>query len=105
MKLQPSPFKKMKRGTKTIEIRLYDEKRRKIKIGDEIKFSLATDPTQTIKAVVVSLKKFPTFKEMFKAYPTEKYGSENQNEWNLMYKYYSLEEEVKYGVLAIQVKF
>ena len=31
MNLNPSPFKKIRNGTKTIKMRLYDEKRRKIK--------------------------------------------------------------------------
>ena len=35
MKLKESPFERIKNGTKTIEFRLYDEKRSKIKIGDE----------------------------------------------------------------------
>ena len=38
MKLKEDPFERMKNGTKTIEFRLYDEKRRKIKVGDEIEF-------------------------------------------------------------------
>lgn len=104
MKLQPSPFEKIKNGTKTIEIRLNDEKRQLLKVGDEIEFSLMTDPAQTIKTEIVGLEKFPTFKEMFAAYPAEEYGGENQDEWDLMYKYYSPEDEAKYGVLAIRVK-
>ena len=34
MKLHESPFKKIKSGKKTVELRLYDDKRRKINIGD-----------------------------------------------------------------------
>ncbi|MBU1091861.1 hypothetical protein KKA27_03305 [Patescibacteria group bacterium] len=32
----PDPFERIKRGEKKIEIRLFDEKRQKIKIGDII---------------------------------------------------------------------
>ena len=39
MKLQEDPFERIKNGTKTVEFRLYDEKRRTIQIGDEIEFS------------------------------------------------------------------
>ena len=39
MKLQESPFERIKSGTKTVEFRLYDEKRSKINIGDQIEFS------------------------------------------------------------------
>lgn len=38
MKLNAETFEKMKTGIKTVEIRLLDEKRRKPKAGDEIKF-------------------------------------------------------------------
>lgn len=34
MKLLKEPFDNIKNGTKTIEFRLYDEKRKQIKIGD-----------------------------------------------------------------------
>ena len=39
MSLNPAPFEKIKNGEKSIEIRLYDEKRRGVKIGDIIIFS------------------------------------------------------------------
>ena len=39
MKLQNDPFTKIKNKTKTIEMRLNDEKRRKIKIHDLIEFT------------------------------------------------------------------
>ena len=38
MKLQPKYFDYILNGTKRIEIRLNDEKRKKIKLGDKIKF-------------------------------------------------------------------
>ena len=43
MRLKESPFERIKNGTKTIEFRLYDEKRSKIKIGDQIEFSKLPD--------------------------------------------------------------
>ena len=39
MQLKPEPFAMIKDGTKTIELRLYDEKRRNIKVGDRIVFT------------------------------------------------------------------
>ena len=41
MNLQEAPFRMIKNKTKTIELRLYDEKRRKIKPGDTIEFNLS----------------------------------------------------------------
>lgn len=39
MRLNTQPFKKIKEGEKTIELRLYDEKRRGISAGDIIVFT------------------------------------------------------------------
>lgn len=41
MKLNDNPFAAIEKGEKTIELRLYDEKRKKINVGDEIEFSCA----------------------------------------------------------------
>ena len=38
MRLQPAPFGLIRDGKKSIELRLYDEKRRKLRIGDGILF-------------------------------------------------------------------
>lgn len=38
MRLHPEPFEKIKNGTKIIEMRLNDEKRQKVQIGDKIEF-------------------------------------------------------------------
>ncbi|MBQ0010138.1 MAG: ASCH domain-containing protein, partial [Ruminococcus sp.] len=39
MKLQPEPFAMIRSGKKTIELRLYDEKRQQIEVGDTIEFT------------------------------------------------------------------
>ena len=39
MKLNPYPFEMIKSGQKTIELRLLDEKRQLIKVGDTIVFT------------------------------------------------------------------
>ena len=39
MKLSSEPFQKIEEGIKTVELRLLDEKRKGIQIGDYIKFS------------------------------------------------------------------
>ncbi len=43
MKLLPAPFEKIESGQKTIEIRLFDEKRQELQIGDTIEFSKLPD--------------------------------------------------------------
>ena len=53
MKLKENPFERIENGTKTVEFRLYDEKRRKIKIGDKIEFLKLPDLQEKIVAQVL----------------------------------------------------
>ena len=55
MKLNESPFERIKNGTKTIEFRLYDEKRQKIKVGDKIEFSKLPDLDEKILVEVLDI--------------------------------------------------
>ena len=43
MKLNNKPFEKIKKGTKTIELRLNDEKRQLLKVNDYIEFNNITN--------------------------------------------------------------
>ena len=63
MKLQLSPFEKIKSGSKTIELRLYDEKRQKVKIGDFIEFTCLDDATQKIQTKVTALHRYSSFSD------------------------------------------
>ena len=104
MRLHPEPFALIKAGTKTVEMRLYDEKRRLMNIGDHIEFSLRPNGVDQLRAEIVSLDVFNSFKEAFNNYPPAQYGSEHSDEWQLMYKYYSPQEEVRYGVVGVRIK-
>ena len=55
MKLNPSPFKMIKEGNKTIELRLYDEKRKMISVGDTITFVNTADSYDTLCVKVTDL--------------------------------------------------
>lgn len=67
MKLNESPFERIKNGTKTIEFRLYDEKRQQIKVGDKIEFSKLPDLQEKLEVDVMELyKEEPFEKEWFK---------------------------------------
>lgn len=104
MKLQPLPFQKIKAGTKTIEIRLNDKKRQLIQRGDEIVFSLVSDTSQSIHVVVENLYHFSTFKDLFYAFEPGEYGSEDRENYAVLYEYYTKEDEGKYGVVGIRIK-
>ena len=66
MKLKPEYYNFIINGTKRIEIRLNDEKRQLIKIGDVIEFKKESDLNDTFKAKVVGLLRYNSFEDMFK---------------------------------------
>lgn len=101
MKLNKSPFERIKNGTKTIEFRLYDEKRRQIKIGDKIEFSKLPEVQETILVDVLDLYKEETFEKLFRKLYTDE--QEIKRKTNSMYQYYSPEKEKEYGVIGIKV--
>lgn len=107
MKLDSSPFSMIKSGNKTIELRLLDEKRQIIKRGDAIIFK-STDTGETIATKVINLHCFDSFEELYKALPLLQcgYTSENIGTANHthMEKYYSVEEQKKYGVVGIELQ-
>ena len=102
MKLNESPFNRIKNGTKTIEFRLYDEKRKQVKIGDKIEFSKLPDLKEKLLVDVIDLYREDTFENLFrKLYKDEKEVSEKTKG---MYEIYSQEKEKQYGVLGIKIK-
>ena len=101
MKLLDSPFERIKNGTKTVEFRLYDEKRSKIKIGDQIEFSKLPDLQETILVDVLDLYREDTFENLFKKLFTDE--DEIKKKTKSMYQYYSPDEEKQYGVVGIKI--
>lgn len=102
MKLKENPFERIENGTKTVEFRLYDEKRRKIKIGDKIEFLKLPDLQEKIVAQVLDLYIDETFEDLFKKIFTDE--KEVKAKTKAMYQYYSKEEEKKYGVVGIKIR-
>ncbi len=106
MKLNPEPFELIKSGIKTIELRLYDEKRRRIIVGDEICFT-NTETGETLMRTVIKLHRFDSFDALYKSLPLLKCGYTSKNIKAAtpadMEKYYSAEEQKKYGVLGIEL--
>ena len=105
MKLKNDPFERIKSGKKTIEIRLYDEKRRKIKENDYIEFTNLEDG-EVIKVKVIKLHLFNTFKELFDNFDNSYFGHDTNEKINYerMYDYYTKEEEKELGVVGIEIK-
>ena len=106
MKLQDSPFRKMQKGLKTIELRLYDEKRQKVKVGDQIEFTNLEDRMQKLLTRVIALHRFDSFEEMFRVLPASAMGYDKGQIPNAedMEHYYSKEEQALYGVVGIEIE-
>ena len=106
MNLSPLPFSRIADGSKTIELRLNDEKRQKIAVGDSIVFT-NTETEETVSAKVLALHKFPDFEALYKALPLEKCGyaeSELSTAHHTdMEQYYPQEKIQKHGALGIEI--
>lgn len=106
MKLHPAPFEKIKRGEKIFELRLYDEKRQKIKAGEQIVFT-NTATGETLHTRVVKLHRFDSFEELYKTLPLLQCGYTAEDivtaQPSDMEQYYSAEEQKKYGVVGIEL--
>lgn len=100
MKLQNEPFKQIKKEIKKIEIRLNDEKRKIFEINDYIEFTNITT-LEIMFVKITNLYHFESFEKLFNNFDNSMLGCGSYEE---MYKYYSREEENKYGVLGIEIK-
>lgn len=108
MTLNDAPFLKIKNRTKTIDLRLYDEKRQKMAEGDEIEFINRLDPEETVKCRIVKMHVFDSFDSLYKSLPLLKCGYTEEDvqyaSANDMNEYYSIPEQEKYGVVGIELE-
>ena len=105
MKLNNGPFTNIKNGTKTIELRLNDEKRQLLKIKDLIEFT----NRETLEKMLVEIENlyhYASFDELYKHFDKIDmgYGKNETANPKDMEEYYSKEEQEKYGVLGIEIK-
>ena len=108
MKLNPEPFYAVKAGYKTIELRLNDEKRQKLKVGDDIIFHRIDEPSETVTKKVSALRHFADFEELFQKLPLLKCGY-TPFTWQganpeQMESFYSKEQQAKYHVVGIELE-
>lgn len=105
MKLNEGPFDAIKSGTKTIEMRLYDEKRRKVHVGDIIEFENRTS-FEKIKAEVLALHIYPSFEDLYNKFDKVRLGYKEHEIalYTDMEQYYLKTDIEKYGVVGIEIK-
>lgn len=107
MNLYDEKFEWVKTGRKVVEVRLYDEKRRKLQIGDIIEFSKAPHMEEKVSARVSGIQVFDTFEDLFDAIPKEQMGYQEitlEEFLRVAYSIYTVENEKKYGAVGIRVK-
>lgn len=106
MHLESSIFELVKNKVKDIEIRINDEKRKKIKFGDII--TIINRETKEILLVeVISLEYFDNFKDCINNYDIKRLYNKDitKKEFEkILYNFYTKEEEKEYGVVAIIFK-
>lgn len=105
MRLKPEPFAKIGEGSKTIELRLYDEKRRQISEGDRIVFKNTENDALRLEVSVKKVHIFDSFAELYKNFDKVSMGYEKWEtaEPSDMEKYYSKDDIKKYGVVGIEI--
>ena len=97
-------FEIVKNGEKDIEVRLNDEKRRKLHVGDTLIFFKRPLDDECIIKRVKSLEYYNSFEELVKHYEMKRIyldGCTKENYLKLMERFYTKEEQDEYGVVAI----
>lgn len=102
-------FEKVKNGSKIFDVRINDDKRKNIKIGDTITYYNLSDIEETVTVQVSNRTRFDTFRQ---AYMSEKnmrvFGGEITDDTETMlkkaYRIYSKNEEIKYGIIVFKTE-
>ena len=116
MHLQKDPYQKIRSGIKKYEIRLNDEKRRELRKGDIIRFTMLGDESRDcFYAQIVEFKHYESFKSLYEADSDP--GDEltlyscgfekeisSEDFLKIMGDFYSGAKEEKHGVLVIELK-
>jgi ASC-1-like (ASCH) protein len=91
MSLKTSPFYRIKNGQKRVELRLLDEKRSKIRVGDRIVFSHTENDDEKLYARVIGLYAYPDFDGVTADFFRSEMGFADRTErvGDIMREYYS----------------
>lgn len=108
MQLNDAPFKKIQAKEKDIELRLFDEKRRRLNIDDLIIFTNTSDPALQEAVIITSLHRYASFEALFLDFPPKRCGFEAGTVISeaaaQMEQYYSTDIMSALGVLGIGIK-
>ena len=105
MNLHPAPFEAIKSRRKDIEMRLFDDRRKGIEIGDTIEF-INNQTLEKLSVEVINLYRFDNFEELYQHFDKTRLGYDDDEIANPkdMEMYYSKDNILRYGVLGIEIK-
>lgn len=102
--LHPDVFEIVKKGEKDIEVRLNDEKRKKLQVGDTLIFLKRPLEDEKIIKKVKKIEYYDDFEELVNHYEMKRIyleGYTKEKYLKEMSRFYTKEEQDKYGVVAI----
>lgn len=105
MNLQPKYFDYIKNGTKRIELRLFDEKRQQIQLGDTIEFAKSED--EKLKAEVIGLLRYNSFNDLFEDFDISILADKSMTKQELLdvlSEFYTPEKQAEFGVIGIRLR-
>lgn len=104
-RLHDDPFNLIKDGSKTIELRLYDEKRQEMQVGDLLEFTNRVTGDKLLTKII-ALHIYSSFADLYRDYDKTSLGYRKDEEVKPedMELYYSKEEQEKYGVVGIEIE-
>lgn len=105
MNVKTKYYNLLKSGSKTIELRLFDEKRKKIKVGDNIIFTNVSNSNDTFTAVVKNLYHARNFDELCSIIQPSRAGFSSKEELlKVLEEFYKPAAQNKFGVVGIEIQ-
>ena len=105
MSVRNKYFEMIKSGQKDIELRAYDEKRKKMKAGDRFLLYEAENPDESIICEILNMHVAPDFESLFKKLDIKRSGFDNLDELiDTVTKFVSREELQREQVVGIEIK-
>ena len=93
----------MKNKEKDIVLRLYDEKRKSISVGDYIEFE-NMDTHEVLLAKVNCLHVKNSFAKLFSPFNHKRLGLDKEDSELIMNKFYRPEEQARYKAVGIEIE-
>ena len=100
-------FDKIKSGEKIFEIRLNDEKRQQINIGDIVIFKKEPDLYEGLVCKILEKRHFSSFAQMAQVMSLKDLGFAGKNAEQVerkLHTYYSKKDEEMYGVVVFKIQ-